>query len=190
MIRELNESLERFRALTRELQDTYEETGGEITPDTELLEQSLEDLKAVLLEAPNDLGRWLKSKEAEAKAAKAEKEFCARRQKSAENSVVFIKRCIREVMDALGEDTVAGSLGYKFKIYDSTTTSANKELIRMRWQEKAEKALADAGIPDYITVTLGGRAPKEGELPDVFDMEITPTVKFFKPAEKKEEEEV
>lgn len=186
-INEIHEKLRELDQVSAELADIYEEGGGEITPESEALELRLEDVTDLLTEATNDLGRWLKSKEDEVKAYKAEKDHAARRQKAAEGTVDFIKQVIRQVLDGLHLDDVKGSLGYKFTAYNSTTTSADKELIKERWQEAAEKAVHDAGIPNYITVSLGASVSlAEGQKADVFRTSVTNTIKFTKPRANKE----
>lgn len=186
---EIREAINDLAYLTTCLQNLYVDNEGEVTAETESLETRLEEIKGLLTDGVDDLGRWLRLKEDEAKAAKAEKDYAARRQKAAEGSVAFIKSLIREVFDATGQSEARGSLGYKFSSYDSVTTSADKELIQARYWEQAEKAFRDAGIPEYITFTLGASISlaKDGEVPDVFHIERKPTVKFTKPRAGKEE---
>lgn len=186
-INEINEKLRDLDQITADLAEFYEEGGGEITPESEALELRLGEITSLLTDATDDLGRWLRSKEDEVKAFKAEKDHAARRQKAAEETVDFIKQMIRRVLNALGQDDAKGSLGYKFAVYDSKTTTADKELIKMRWQGTAERAIREAGVPSYITVTLGASASlAEGQDTDVFRTSITPTVKFTKPRANKE----
>lgn len=186
-INEINEKLRELDQMAAELTDIYEEGGGEITAESEALELRLCEMKDLLLDATNDLGRWLKSKEDELKTAKAEKDYTTRKVKAIEGTVDFIKHMIRCVLDGLHMDNVKGSLGYKFTAYDSTSTSADKELIRMRWQETAERAIREAGVPSYITVSLGASVSlAEGQDADVFHTAVSPTVKFTKPRANKE----
>ena len=52
-----------------------------------------------------------------------------------------------------------------------------------------EKAVREAGIPEWVTVKLGASSalvPEGQELPDVFDRSVTPSVKFTKPRTAKE----
>lgn len=182
--KEITAALNEFAALTSYLEELYCEGGGEVTPDTEDLEARLASLQELLEQATDDLGRWLKSKEDEAKTYKAEKDHAARRQKGAEGSVEFIKGLIREVLDRTGKTACKGTLGYKFTAYDSTTTTADKEAIRNAWQGVAEEALRKAGVPAWITVTLGASSslvPEGEDLPDVFQVSKRATVKFTKP---------
>ena len=187
---EIRSYLQEFADLTAYLQDMYEENGGEVTTDTEDLEERLGHLQLLLDEATDDLGRWLRSKEEEAKAAKAEKDYAARRQKAAEGSVEFIKSLIREVFDKTGHTEARGSLGYKFTSYDSVTTSVDKTLLELHYGSIAEHALRLAGIPDYITCKLSASVsaiPKDEPLPDVFQVHHKPTVKFTKPRSNSED---
>ena len=62
--KDIDEILTSLTEKTLKLEDAYIENGGEITEDTESLENELEDLKNLLLgDGVDSLGRWLKAKE-------------------------------------------------------------------------------------------------------------------------------
>lgn len=187
---EINGLLDRMRQLTGDLEAMYVENGGEVTPATEAADAEITGIAETLLtEGVDSLGRWLRSKQDEAAAVKAEQDYLARRKKSVENTVDYIKAKITEVMAATGRTKVRGDLGYAFAAYDSVKTTVDTEKLTEEYGAAVEKAVRAAGIPGWVTVKLGASAslvPEEQELPDVFDRSVTPTVKFTKPRAAKE----
>ena len=188
--REIDGLLDRMRQLTGDLEAMYVETGGEVTPATEAADAEIGTIAETLLtEGVDSLGRWLRSKQDEAAAVKAEQDYLARRKKSVENTVDYIKAKITEVMAATGRTKVRGDLGYAFAAYDAVKTTVDADRLSEEYGAAVEKAVRDAGIPEWVTVKLGASAslvPEEQELPDVFDRSVTPTVKFTKPRAAKE----
>ena len=188
--REIDGLLDRMRQLTGDLEAIYIENGGEVTPATEAADAEITGIAETLLtEGVDSLGRWLRSKQDEAAAVKAEQDYLARRKKSVENTVDYIKAKITEVMAATGRTKVRGELGYAFAAYDSVKTTVDTEKLTEEYGAAVEKAVRAAGIPGWVTVKLGASAslvPEEQELPDVFDRSVTPTVKFTKPRAAKE----
>ena len=188
--REIDGLLDRMRQLTGDLEAMYVENGGEVTPATEAADAEITGIAETLLtEGVDSLGRWLRSKQDEAAAVKAEQDYLARRKKSVENTVDYIKAKITEVMAATGRTKVRGDLGYAFAAYDAVKTTVDADRLSEEYGAAVEKAVRDAGIPEWVTVKLGASAslvPEEQELPDVFDRIVTPTVKFTKPRAAKE----
>lgn len=188
--REIDGLLDRMRQLTGDLEAMYVENGGEVTPATEAADAEIAGIAETLLtEGVDSLGRWLRSKQDEAAAVKAEQDYLARRKKSVENTVEYIKAKITEVMASTGQTKVKGELGYAFAAYDSVKTTVDTEKLTEEYGAAVEKAVRAAGIPGWVTVKLGASAslvPEEQELPDVFDRSVTPTVKFTKPRAAKE----
>ena len=188
--REIDGLLDRMRQLTGDLEAMYIENGGEVTPATEAADAEITGIAETLLtEGVDSLGRWLRSKQDEAAAVKAEQDYLARRKKSVENTVDYVKAKITEVMAATGRTKVKGDLGYAFAAYDAVKTTVDADRLSEEYGAAVEKAVRDAGIPEWVTVKLGASAtlvPEEQELPDVFDRSVTPTVKFTKPRAAKE----
>lgn len=188
--REIDGLLDRMRQLTGDLEAMYIENGGEVTPATEAADAEIGTIAETLLtEGVDSLGRWLRSKQDEAAAVKAEQDYLARRKKSVENTVEYIKAKITEVMAATGRTKVKGELGYAFAAYDAVKTTVDADRLSEEYGAAVEKAVRDAGIPEWVTVKLGASAtlvPEGQELPDVFDVSVTPAVRFTKPRAAKE----
>ena len=176
-------------ATAAELEEMYIENEGEVTEDTERLEENIASLKELLLgDGIDELGRWLKGKQDELSTMKAEKDAAARRVKAVERSVDYVKSLISLVLQATGREKAKG-IYYSFARSESRTTTVDKDLINERWREVAEKALSIVGLPPYVTFTLGASVslvPEGEDLPDVFHQEIRPSVRFTKPRSSKE----
>lgn len=187
-INEINATLAALNAASEELENLYLENGGEETEDTAALADQINAVKDLLEGGAIDsLGRWLKGKEDEAAALKAEKAHIARRQKYVENSIAFIKEKIFQVLEALGKEQVKG-ISYAFKTYHSRTVEADKTILKERYQEQALEAIHAAGIPLCVGVSLTASSSLvEGELPDFFTVTESDTVKFSKPRVTKNE---
>jgi hypothetical protein len=87
---EIQDALETLARVSSELENRYIETEGEITPETEELEDQLAAIRQLLDGGIDDLGRWLKAKEDEKATYKAEKAAADRRIKSVDNTIAFI----------------------------------------------------------------------------------------------------
>lgn len=172
------------------LEETYVESEGEVTEETEKMETEIEALRHLLnTDGIDFLGRWLKGKEDKKKALKAEKDYITKQMEANDKTIEFIKSKIREIMDMTGCEKVKGSLGYSFTVSDSVKTEVDKEVIKEYFQEKVEEMVREILPPD-ITVTLGAsvsRLPEGSELPSWYHRTETPTVRFTKPRTKKEE---
>ena len=188
--REIDGLLDRMRQLTGDLEAMYIENGGEVTPATEAADAEIAGIAETLLtEGVDSLGRWLRGKQDEAAAVKAEQDYLARREKSVENTVDYIKAKITEVMAATGRTKVKGDLGYAFAAYDAVKTTVDADRLSEEYGAAVEKAVRDAGIPEWVTVKLGANStlvPEGQELPDVFEVSVTPAVRFTKPRAAKE----
>ena len=102
--KDIQTALATLARLSYELEDKYIENEGEITEETEALEEQKAAISDLLSgEGIDTLGRWLKSKEDELKTYKAEKDAAARRMKSIDNTIDFVKSKITEVMNANGQ---------------------------------------------------------------------------------------
>lgn len=188
---DIRECIAQLARTSAALEDLYIDNGGEITEDTEAMEEQIEAMKALLnTEGVDSLGRWLKAKEDEKQAIKNEKNAIAMREKAVDKTIDFIKYRIGQILRATGEDKVKGSL-YAFQQATSRTTSVDTELVGCLYDEKVKDALKEV-LPPYITVKLGAsvKAVPEGtELPDVFVVKEEETVKFTKPRAAKASKE-
>lgn len=191
--KEITEALAALSVAKNSLENAYIEGEGEITEETEAQEELVAEIKSLLEgEGIDTLGEWLKSVEDRKAELKAQKDYVDRRIKANDATIDFVKAKINEVLKALGVEKVKGSLGYSFTATTSNTTKADTALIKERYQALATGAIRGAGIPDWITVTLGGSvsAVPEGEaLPDVFSVTTKPSVTFRKPKASKKSDE-
>jgi len=186
---DIQDALATLARLSEEQEILYIEGDGEVTPETEALDAEMESLKFILEnEGIDSLGRWLKSKEDEAKSWKAEKAAADRHAKSAENTVAFVKDKITEVMKAVGMEAAKGHY-YSFKQTESVTTKVDTDRLNELYLAKAEKAIREAGLPDFVTIKLDAKVSlvAEGDdLPDVFVENRKDTVRFTKPRAAKD----
>ena len=186
--KDVQDALAALARATYDLEEMYIENDGEVTVATEELEAQKSALAELLNgEGVDCLGRWLKGKEDELKTFKAEKDAAARRIKSVENTIDFIKTKIHEIMDMTGCEKVRGSF-YSFATTVSTTTKVDTAALRELYQERANKAIHEAGIPDYVTLTLGASislVPEGEPAPDIFNTTTKDTVRFTKPRASK-----
>ena len=172
------------------LEETYVENGGEVTEETELLEEENEYLSVLLTtEGMDTLGRYMKRKEDEKARIKAEIDCLTRQMRAAERTMDNIKFKANLILMKTGKEKVKGSL-YSFTPYTSETTSVDKNVLKDMFQEKVETILRSTGaIPEDVTITLGASASalSEGaELPAYFVKTYKPTCKFIKPRANKE----
>ena len=166
-----------------------EENGGELTP--EILEQLdiMEDMKVALSEGVDDLGRWLKSVQDEISARKAEADAAARKVKNLKGYEEYIKFLVGQALDAIGEEKVKGDY-YGFTRTTSTKSAVDQEMLDALYLARAEKAMLDAGIPEYIhpvlkTTTTDLKAAGE-EAAGLLDVTSEPAIRFTKPRANKE----
>ena len=186
-LQEIRTSIAALNAATDYLEELYTEGEGEVTEETLTEEDRIETLRKLLEgDAIDSLGRWLKSKEDQALALKLDKDYIARRQKSVENSIAFIKGEIAAVLAALGKDSAKGT-AYAFKQYHSRKVEADKALLKERYYDKALDAIHASGIPEYVGLSLTASSSLvNGDLPDVFTVSEEDTIKFVKPRKSAE----
>ena len=145
---EIQEALGTLARLSEELENQYIENEGEVTPEAEALEEQKSAVAGLLEgEGVDSLGRWLKAKEDEMKTWKAEKDAAARKVKSVQNTIDFIKAIISEVMKAVGTDKVKGNY-YGFTAYVSEKNTVNMDELNERWLGIAEKGAREMGLQD------------------------------------------
>ncbi len=183
--REINEKLLQLQGAAAQLEAEYEENGGEVTESTEAKEGFIRCVSELLMnEGVDSIGRWLKSLEDAKKALKAERDYLARRISGIDGTMEYAKAVAANVLRTAGVEKVKGSNGYSFSRYVSDTVKPNAPLLRERYQEQANAAVHAAGIPEWVTVTVGASStlvPAGTELPDVFDRKTVETVRFTKP---------
>jgi len=187
---EFKEALATLDWAAYHLEETYTETEGEVTDETEKIEAEIEALRHLLnTEGVDFLGRWLKGKEDKKKALKAEKDYVSKQIEAVDRTITFIKSKINELMEMTGCEKVKGSLGYTFTSMVSTKTEVNKEILNDFFKDKVEEMLKDI-LPVDVTVTLGAsvsKLPEGSPVPVWYNVTETPTVRFTKPRGKKED---
>ena len=191
---EIQEALGTLARLSEELENQYIENEGEVTPEAEALEEQKAAVAGLLEgEGVDSLGRWLKAKEDEMKTWKAEKDAAARKVKSVQNTIDFIKAVISDVMKAVGTDKVKGNY-YGFTAYVSEKTAVDTEMLDDHFLDLVTEAARDAGLPDYVDVALVTNATRikeyaathEGTGADFLDVTTSDAVRFTKPRAGKE----
>lgn len=192
--KELMNALADLNMKVAALEETYMDNGGEVTDETEALTSEISVLRDFLsTDGVDVLGRWLRAKEDEKKAFKAEKDYLTRKMQNTDRTIDFIKGRLAAVMDACGMDKAKGLHGYSFTRTTSTTTSVDKDMLSALYGKRLEDAKQYLGIPDYITLTLGASAsafktaadaPAEDE--QIFITSSKDTITFRKPKADKE----
>ena len=115
--KELNKVLADLDQAMIALEDKYIENEGEITEETESLEDQVSCLKELLTKEGVDLlGGWLKAKEDKKKSLKAEKDFITRQIASVDNTIDFIKFKLNQIMTATGQHVIKGQGWRAFRI--------------------------------------------------------------------------
>lgn len=168
-----------------ELNQKYEESEGEVTLEAEKMEADIENLRSILeQQALDDLAHKLVYFDQTIETIKAEASYLSSQAKGLERAKDYVKWLTAQAMDRLGIEKVKSDHGYSFTRYTAVKTKANDEAIKVAYLAQAEKALRDAGIPEYITVKLSASAslvPEGQDLPGCFTVEKSETCKFLKP---------
>lgn len=190
--KDLKEALYELENTHNRIDYLYAESEGVQTEEIVEYEQTEQQIINYLLEnkGADMLGRWLKGLEDKKARIKDEKNALAVAEKGVEARIDYAKALITKFLEYTHQDKVKGVL-YGFTAYTSVKTETNKELLDEMYNAIAEKALREAGIPEYITFKLSAsvKAVEKGaELPSVFSQTSTPTIKFSKPKEAKEEQ--
>lgn len=187
---EINAALAALNATSWDLETAYIENGGEVTEETETLEARLAAVKELLTtDGVDSLGRWLKAKQDEIVAAKAEKAAADARIKALQKTEEYIKGEISRILIATGTEKVKGTF-YSFAQATSTKTSVLTEALDDAYLEAVTAAARAAGLPDCVDVALKTtttRLKEAGEDMAAFvEVESSPSVKFTKPRAVKE----
>ena len=191
--KELNQALATLDQATIALEETYMENEGEITEETEQMEQEISGLQELLTTEGIDLlGGWLKAKEDKKKSLKAEKDYITRQISAIDETIDFIKDKVTEVMKATGQDKIKGDRGYSFTATHSVKTDVDKDVLKALYADKVEEAIRAAHIPAYVSVSLNASSTNANELgvlegdEEIFSTTEKDTVTFRKPKASKE----
>lgn len=191
--KELNQALATIDQATIALEETYMENEGEITEETEQMEQEISGLQEILTTEGIDLlGGWLKAKEDKKKSLKAEKDYITRQMDAIDETIDFIKDKVTEVMKATGQEKIKGDRGYSFTATHSVKTDVDKDVLKALYADKVEEAIRAAHIPAYVGVSLTASSTKANELgvlegdEEIFSTTEKDTVTFRKPKASKE----
>ena len=191
--KEMNQVLATLDQATNALEETYMENEGEITEETEQMEQEISGLQELLTTEGIDLlGGWLKAKEDKKKSLKAEKDYITRQMSAIDETIDFIKDKVTEVMKATGQEKIKGDRGYPFTATHSVKNDVDKDVLKALYADKVEEAIRAAHIPAYVGVSLTASSTKANELgvlegdEEIFSTTEKDTVTFRKPKASKE----
>ena len=191
--KEMNQVLATLDQATIAIEETHMENEGEITEETEQMEQEISGLQELLTTEGIDLlGGWLKAKEDKKKSLKAEKDYITRQMAAIDETIDFIKDKVTEVMKATGQEKIKGDRGYSFTATHSVKTDVDKDVLKALYADKVEEAIRAAHIPAYIGVSLTASSTKANELgvlegdEEIFSTTEKDTVTFRKPKASKE----
>lgn len=191
--KEMNQVLANLDQATIALEETYMENEGEITEETERMEQEISGLQELLTTEGIDLlGGWLKAKEDKKKSLKAEKDYITRQMAAIDETIEFIKDKVTEVMKATGQEKIKGDRGYSFTTTHSVKTDVDKDVLKALYADKVEEAIRAAHVPAYVGVSLTASSTKANELgvlegdEEIFSTTEKDTVTFRKPKASKE----
>ena len=185
---DIQDALATLARLSELLEEKYIENEGEVTEETEEMEERMDAIRDLLQNDGIDaLGRWLKVKEDEVKMWKAEKAAADRKVKAAQGSVDFVKAKIAEVMDAVGMEKAKGAF-YSFSKYVSEKSAVDQEELDRIYLDIATSAARAAGLPDYVEVQLKTTttALKEADATEFIQTTTADAVRFTKPRGGKE----
>ena len=192
--KELNQVLVNLDQAINTLEDLYIEGEGEVTEETEQMEDHISGLKELLTRDGIDLlGGWLKAKEDRKKTLKAEKDYITRQMAAIDESIEFIKGKVNEVLVATGQEKIKGDRGYSFAATTSVKTEVDKDVLKTIYADRIEEAIRAAHIPAYVGVTLTASSTKAAELgivegdEEIFHTTEKPSVRFTKPRATREE---
>ena len=190
----MNQVLANLDQAINYLEELYIDGGGEITEETEHMEEHISGLKELLTKDGIDLlGAWLKAKEDRKKSLKAERDYITRQMAAIDETIEFIKGKVNQVMVATGQDKIKGDRGYSFAAITSVKTEVDKDVLKTIYADRIEEAIRNAHIPAYVGVTLTASSTRATEFgvvegdEEIFHTTETPSVRFTKPRASKEE---
>ena len=191
--KELDQVLANLAQAISTLEDLYIEGEGEVTEETEQMEDMISGLQELLTKDGIDLlGGWLKAKEDKKKSLKAEKDYITRQITAIDKTIEFIKVKMNQVMSATGIEKIKGDRGYSIAATTSVKTEVDKDVLKTIYADRIEEAIRAAHIPAYVGVTLTASSSTanavglvEGD-EEIFHTTSTPSVRFTKPRASKE----
>lgn len=191
--KELDQVLANLAQAISTLEDLYIEGEGEITEETEQMEDLISGLQELLTKDGIDLlGGWLKAKEDKKKSLKAEKDYITRQMAAIDETIEFIKTKVNQILVATGQEKVKGDRGYSFTATTSVKTEVDKDALKTIYADRIEEAIRAAHIPAYVGVTLTASSSTANALglvegdEAIFHTTSTPSVRFTKPRASKE----
>ena len=191
--KEMNQVLANLDQAINTLEETYIENEGEVTEETERMEDEISGLQELLsTEGIDLLGGWLKAKEDKKKSLKAEKDYITRQMAAIDETIEFIKTKVNQILVATGQEKVKGARGYSFAATTSTKTEVDKDVLKAIYADKVEEAIRAAHVPAYVGVTLTASSTKAADLgvvegdEGIFVTTEKPSVRFTKPRASKE----
>ena len=189
----MNQVLANLDQAINTLEETYIENEGEVTEETERMEDEISGLQELLsTEGIDLLGGWLKAKEDKKKSLKAEKDYITRQMAAIDETIDFIKTKVNQILVATGQEKVKGARGYSFAATISTKTEVDKDVLKAIYADKVEEAIRAAHVPAYVGVTLTASSTKAADLgvvegdEEIFVTTEKPSVRFTKPRASKE----
>ena len=188
---EMNRLLANLDQAMNSLEESYAESEGEITEETERMETEISGIRELLSTDGIDLlGGWLKSKEDRKKALKAERDYISRQMAAIDKSIEFIKGKIHEVMVATGQEKIRGERGYSFTTAISTKSEVRKDALNDSFLEIAQLGARMNGLPDWVDIQLKATTSElreaGGYALEFLEESSVPTVRFTKPRANKE----
>ena len=189
--KQIKQASDDLAIMTYLLEQDYINNEGEVTDETERKERQIAALKELLTtEGIDSLGHWLRAKEDEIKALKAEKDYIDRKIKANAGTIDYIKHEANRILKAAGVEAVKGALGYKFTRTVSCKTTVAAEALDAEYLDAVTEAARSAGLPSCIDVALKTNATRLQEAGEDFDKYVTremdDTSTFNKPRAKKE----
>ena len=188
---EINAAIETLSRTSCDLEAAYIESEGEVTEDTQALEGTIEALKELLnTEGVDSLGRWLKAKQDEIAAAKAEKAAADARLKSLQKTEDYIKWKIAEVLRQTGTEKVKGTY-YSFSQAVAVKSTVKTDALNDAYLNLVRVAAHAHGLPDWCDVTLKTTTTEikdsgDPEAAAFMQIDETPSVRFTKPRAAKD----
>ena len=191
--KEVDQVLANLAQALSTLEDLYIEGEGEVTEETEQMEDMISGLQELLTKDGIDLlGGWLKAKEDKKKSLKAERDYITRQMAAIDETIEFIKTKVNQILVATGQEKVKGDRGYSFAATTSVKTEVDKDVLKTIYADRIEEAIRAAHIPAYVGVTLTASSSTanavglvEGDQ-EIFRTTSAPSVRFTKPRASKE----
>lgn len=139
-------TLYELTAQMRQIEDTLEETGGELTPE---LEETWNETGESLVAKVDNYNALINHMDAYCKNLDTEIKRLQALKKTGDNSLKRIKEHVRDVMIANGIDKLEGEY-CKMSLSTSTSTEVDEETLLQKYNEKKDALQAE--LPSWLTV--------------------------------------